>query len=208
MAITVMPASVVAVAHMPVATVMAVVRGAQGVIAPWASRVMIPPTGRWIGCASVSLQQQAGPVGDEAAHYRADEGAVLEDFDQQLEGHLQAVADEVGGAGEGQVEEEQESRDTDGSAQRLVAGPVKEVVLFVVGVKPLVDPGPGVDDGEDDPGQQRCPGRTGWRSRGRSCGTPSAARAAGRRRASPRTSRAGCRRSTGRPRRGRKPRSG
>ena len=64
---------------------------------------MIPPTGRWIGWARPRWSGQAGAIGDYASYYRPDEGAVLEDLDQRLERNTKGVADEVGGAGKGEV---------------------------------------------------------------------------------------------------------
>jgi hypothetical protein len=57
-----------------------------------------------------ALEQYADPIGHEASHDRPDERAVLEDLDQPLEGDLQAVANNVRGAGQRQVDEEEEGR--------------------------------------------------------------------------------------------------
>src|ERR1700722_13889968 len=84
------------------------------------------------GGGAAALQQQANLVGNEEADDGADERTVLQDLDEQFERHLQAVADEVGGAGQGQVEKEQERGHPYGRAQRPVAGPVEEVVGTVV----------------------------------------------------------------------------
>ena len=101
------------------------------------------------------------------------------------------LAEHVGGAGDGQDGEEDDRRHPDPGTERLVPRAVQQVVRAVVVVDLLVDPRPGVHDGEDQPGDQEAGEERVGDLVARRSGTPSAATAAPNRRASPGTSPAG-----------------
>ena len=106
----------------------------------------MPPTGRWMGWARRMLELETDTIGDEHLPQRADERAVLEDLDQQFERDLRGLADDVGGARQREVSEEQQSGHADRCPQEVCRGAGRAGCAPRSRVNPFVYPRPGIDD--------------------------------------------------------------
>ena len=107
-----------------------------------------------------SLQGLTGLERDDEPDNRPDQRRVLEDLDQPFETDVKVVGQDVGGARDGEDREEDDPGYSYAGPERLVPRSVQQVVGAVVVVDLLVEPGPGVDQGEDESGQSM-PGKNG-----------------------------------------------